>query len=109
MNIQLPRPVAAYLAAEEAKNAEHLSRCFHTDAIVRDEGKEHRGITAIEAWYREANSQYRFVVEPLDASIDGQTVVVRTHVTGDFPGGAADLRCTFVVVEDRIRSLEIAP
>ncbi len=109
MIIQLPRPVAAYLAAEKAKNAELVALCFHNDAVVRDEGKEHRGVMAIEAWYRDANAQYRFVVEPLDASIDGQTVVVRTHVTGDFPGGEADLRCTFEVIQDRIRSLEIAP
>lgn len=109
MDIQLPRPVAAYLAAEEAKDAERVAQCFHGDAVVRDEGEEHRGLTAIEAWYRGVNAQYRFVVEPLDASVDGPTVVVRTHVSGDFPGGAADLRCTFEVVEDRIKSLEIAP
>lgn len=109
MNIQLPGPVANYLAAEEAKNAELLARCFHNDAVVRDEGKEYRGVAVIEAWYRNANAKYRFIVEPLDASIDGQTVVVRTHVTGDFPGGAADLRCTFEVIEDRIKSLEIVP
>lgn len=109
MNIQVPRPVAAYLAAEKAKNADHLARCFQHDAVVRDEGKEHRGVAAIKRWYRDANAQYRFVVEPLDASIDGQTVAVRTRVTGDFPGGAADLRCTFQVVDDQIESLEIAP
>lgn len=67
----------------------------------------HRGPAAIKAWYRDANAQYRFVVEPLSASVDGQTVVVLTHVTGNFPGNAADLRCTFQVVEDRIKSLEI--
>jgi hypothetical protein len=108
MNIQVPRPVAEYFAAEKEKDAGRLRQCFRSDAVVRDEGREHRGTAAIEAWYRGANAQYRFVVEPLDASVDGQTVMVRTRVTGDFPGGVADLRCTFRVVEDLIESLEIA-
>lgn len=109
MHVDVPRPVAAYLEAEAAKDAARLVRCFHPDAVVRDEGRVHRGVAAIETWYRDANAQYRFVVEPLTAAIDGQTVVVRTHVTGDFPGQAADLRCTFRIVEGQIESLEIAP
>jgi hypothetical protein len=108
MNIQVPRPVAAYLEAEAAKDAARLTRCFHPDAVVRDEGREHRGVAAIEAWYRDANTRFRFVVSPRAASVDGPTVVVRTHVTGDFPGGAAELRCTFEVDEDRIQALEIS-
>lgn len=109
MTLQVPRPVAAYLAAEAAKDADRLIRCFQADAVVRDEGKEHRGTKAIKAWYLDANAQFTYVVEPLDATVDGRTVVVRTHVTGNFPGGAADLRCTFEIDEDQIRSLEIAP
>ncbi|QNN23699.1 nuclear transport factor 2 family protein [Planctomycetales bacterium ZRK34] len=107
MNTQVPSPVAAYLAAEKAKDTSRLILCFHKDAVVFDEGKEHRGIAAIEVWYRDTNAQYRYVVEPLDASINGQTVIVRTHVTGNFPGGAADLCCTFQIDGDQIKSLEI--
>lgn len=109
MNIQLPGPVAGYLAAEKAKDTVRLAECFQLDAVVRDEGKEHRGVAAIKRWHREANEQYRFAVEPLDATVEGSTVVVRTRVTGDFPGGVAHLRCTFEIADDRIDSLEIAP
>lgn len=34
MNIRVPRPVAAYLEAEEAKDAERLTRC--TFQVVDD-------------------------------------------------------------------------
>ncbi len=38
MTLNVPEPVAAYLAAEEAKDADALSRCFTEDGTVHDEG-----------------------------------------------------------------------
>src|SRR5688500_8482569 len=110
MNVNVPNPVATYLAAEKAKDSQRLSECFRDDAVVRDEGREHRGVAAIKAWHREANAKFRYVVEPLEASAGGPAVVViRARVTGDFPGSPAELRFNFTVSEDRIASLEVAP
>ena len=109
MNINVPGPVATYLAAEKAKDTERLGQCFREDAVVRDEGREHRGVGAIRAWHREANAKFRYVVEPLDASVGGPAVVVRARVTGDFPGSPVELRFHFTVSEGRIVSLEVAP
>ena len=108
MNISVPSPVATYLAAEKAKDTETLARCFRDDAVVRDEGREHRGVAAIKAWHREANAKYRYAIEPLDASASGPTVVVRARVTGDLPGSPIEPRFTFAVSGDRIASLEVA-
>ena len=109
MKINVPGPVATYLAAEKTKDSERLGECFREDAIVRDEGREHRGVAAIKAWHREANANFRYVVEPLDASVGGPAVVVRARVTGDFPGSPVELRFNFTVSEDQIASLEVAP
>jgi hypothetical protein len=109
MNIDLPDIVASYFAAENAKDSEQLSQCFHDDALVRDEGHDYRGVAAIKAWHRDANKTYRYEVEPLDGFVSGSTVVVRTCVTGDFPGNVAHLRCKFTLAEDRITSFEVAP
>ena len=109
MNIKVPGPVATYLAAEKAKDSEKLAECFRDDAVVRDEGREHRGVAAIEAWHREANVKYRYVVEPLEATESGPTVVIRARVSGDFPGSPIEPRFTFAVSDDRIGSLEVAP
>ena len=38
MALNVPEPVVAYLAAEEEKDADALSRCFTEDGIVHDEG-----------------------------------------------------------------------
>lgn len=107
MNPDLPDIVAKYFAAEKAKDSEQLSQCFHDDAVVRDEGHDYSGAAAIKAWHRDANKTYRYVVEPLDGFVSGSTVVVRTCVTGDFPGNVAHLRCIFALAEDRIISLEV--
>jgi len=109
MNINVPTPVAAYLAAEQAKDSETLGECFREDAVVRDEGHEHHGVAAIKAWHREANAKFRYVVEPLDASAGGPAVVVRARVAGDFPGSPVEMRFNFTVSEDRIVSLVVAP
>ena len=109
MDISVPSPVVAYLAAEKSKDTEMLGECFRADAVVRDEGREHRGVDAIKAWHREANAKYRYVVEPLEASVSGPTVVVGARVTGDFPGSPIEPRFTFALSDDRIVSLEVGP
>ena len=109
MNINVPGPVATYLAAEKAKDTERLGQCFREDAVVRDEGREHRGVAAIKAWHREVNAKYRYVLEPLEASVSGPTVVVYARVTGDFPGSPIEPRFTFVTADGRIVSLEVTP
>lgn len=45
----LPQPVAAYLAADKAKDVDMLDLCFADDAQVHDEGRDHRGLDAIRA------------------------------------------------------------
>src|SRR5256885_5679082 len=53
MALNVPEPVAAYLAAEEAKDADALSHCFTEDAIVHDEGRDYRGRDSIRQWKQE--------------------------------------------------------
>jgi ketosteroid isomerase-like protein len=50
MTIALPGPVAAYFAAEKAEDADALALCFAEDGVVRDEGGEFTGVTAIREW-----------------------------------------------------------
>ena len=107
VGINVAGPVAAYFAAEEAKDSAALAQCFAADAVVRDEGREHRGVAAIEAWHREANAKFRYVVEPLEASVDGSTVIVTARVSGEFPGSPIEPRFMFVVSGERIVALEV--
>jgi ketosteroid isomerase-like protein len=47
MPLDLPGPIAEYFAAEQARDALALARCFVDDGVVHDEGGTFRGSTAI--------------------------------------------------------------
>ena len=107
MILELPRPVATYLAAEKAKDTDMLVLCFADDALVHDEDRDYRGLDAIRAWKQEAEAKYQYVMEPLDASVSGNTVKLRARLTGNFPGSPIELDHTFTLANDKIISLEI--
>ena len=107
MSLELPRPVATYLAAVKARDADMLDLCFADDAVVHDEDRDHRGLDAIKAWKRETDTKYRYVAEPLDVAVDGNLVRLRARLTGDFPGSPVELDYLFTLANDKITSLEI--
>jgi hypothetical protein len=107
MILEVPRPVATYLAAEKAKDTDMLVLCFADDALVHDEDRDYRGLDAIRAWKQEAEAKYQYVMEPLDASVSENTVKLRARLTGNFPGSPLELDHTFTLANDKIISLEI--
>jgi hypothetical protein len=107
ISLKAPKPVASYLAAEKAKDADMLVLCFADDARVHDESHDYRGIDAIKAWKKETEAKYRYVMEPLDASVSENIVKLRARLTGDFSGSPVELDYTFTVANDKITSLEI--
>jgi|SRR5579862_4153382 len=107
MALNLPEPVVALLAAEEAKDADALSRCFTDDGIVHDEGRDYRGRNSIRQWKQEADRKYRYVLQTVNAQTRGDKVVVRVQLTGEFPGSPVELDHIFKLSNDKIASLEI--
>ena len=71
MATDVPEPVAAYLAAEEAKDADALSRCFTEDGTVHDEGRDYRGRDSIRQWKQEVDTKYRYVLRPINVQTLG--------------------------------------
>ena len=107
MPIDLPRPVALYVAAENKGDAEAMAQCFAEHAVVRDEGKTIKGLAAIKAWKAETKRKYRHTVEPLASAREGDKVVVTNRLTGSFPGSPIEVRFAFELDGDRIVSLVI--
>lgn len=103
----LPQPVANYLVAERAKDADKLADCFAEDGVVKDERHEYRGRSAIREWKRDAAAKYRYSLEPLTAAVDGNSVTVRARLTGDFPDSPIEVDHIFTVGGNDIASLEI--
>ena len=107
MALDLPEAGAACFAAEEAKDADALSRCFTDDGIVHDEGQDYCGREAIRKWKQAADTKYRYVLEPINAQEHGDKVTVRARLTGEFPGSPVELDHIFRLSNDKIASLEI--
>jgi len=81
MSINLPKPIAAYFAAEKAGDAGALARCFASTGVVHDEGGSFTGRAAIEQWNTTARAKYHHTVVPLSATErDGATVVIGQSV-----------------------------
>ena len=107
MALDVPEPVAAYLAAEEAKDADALSRCFTEDGTVHDEGRDYRGRNSIRQWKQEVDTKYRYVLQAVNVQTLGDLVTVRARLTGRFPGSPVELDHIFKLSNDKIVSLEI--
>ncbi len=107
MTLDAPGPIAAYLAAEEAKDADALSRCFTEDGTVHDEGRDYRGRDAIRQWKQAADEKYRYVLQIVNAQRNGDKVTVRARLTGAFPVSPVELDHIFTLSIDKIASLEI--
>src|SRR6266702_6649656 len=105
--LDAPEPIAAYLAAEEAKDADALSLCFTEDGTVHDEGRDYRGRDAIRQWKQAADEKYRDVLQIVNAQRNGDKVNVRVRLTGEFPGSPVELDHIFILSNDKIASLEI--
>jgi len=109
MQWKLPKPIEAYLAAANARDAEACAACFTDDAVVRDEGRDRAGIAAIRQWSEEVGKKYEPAVAVLDvAQVAGKTIVTG-RVSGRFPGSPIDLRHLFTLEGDKIARLEIVP
>jgi len=107
MAIDVPDPVAQYLAADAAMDTTTLAQCFAQGAVVRDEGRDYLGLEAIQAWNREAHRKYQYVLEPVRATTQGAATRLRVRLTGPFPGSPVEVDYLFTVREEKITSLRI--
>jgi hypothetical protein len=73
---------------------------FAEEAVVRDEGQEHRGLAAIRSWIETTIEKYDYRVDLIDLSRIGAKTVVRVSVHA--------LRYEFTVESQKIARLEIS-
>jgi len=108
ITMQLPTAIEAYFAADRNADTDALIASFAPDAVVRDEGATHVGHAKILAWRLDSRVRYPDLAsEPVDQTADGERIIVRCKVSGDFPGSPAMLDFAFSLADDRISRLEI--
>jgi ketosteroid isomerase-like protein len=102
--------VNEYFALDARKDHDAILALFADDAVVVDEGRTMEGRDAIRSWRQGAVSRYSYTTEIVGAEqLAADRVLVRGRITGDFPGGTADLGWDFTLDAQRITRLVIAP
>ena len=107
MSIDLPPPIAIYIAAENRDDIEALEQCFVNDAVVRDENQTIEGLDAIKQWKAETKRKYQHTIEPLSVEQKEGKTIVTNRLTGNFPGSPIELEFVFTLKGYKIVSLEI--
>jgi hypothetical protein len=107
MSVDLARPIAIYIAAENRGDTEALAQCFAEDAVVRDQGKTIEGLAAIKQWKAETKKKYQHTVEPLASVEKDDKTIVTNRLTGNFAGSPIELEFVFTLEGNKIASLEI--
>ena len=107
MNVTMPQPVVDYFAATNAHDIASMSAAFTRDAVVKDEGREHRGSAAILEWITKTIERYDYKVDPIESSRLGKKVAVLVSIRGTFPGSPITLQYAFVLEGQKLARLEI--
>jgi ketosteroid isomerase-like protein len=105
--IPLPEAIAAYWKAANAGAIDDAAGCFAADGMVHDEGRTHRGLSAIRSWIESTTRKYHPVVEPLQSEEREGRHFVTARVSGTFPGSPVELEFVFTLRDGRIVHLEI--
>src|SRR3954469_17242590 len=110
MPTTLPDVILRYFERNTDRDIDSIVGLFADDATVIDEGEERHGAAEVRAWQTGAASKYTYTTEVTSAEALGpDRYVVTGRLTGNFPGGTADLKWDFSVAGKRITQLIIAP
>ena len=107
MTTQLHSTLERYFAATNRHDVAGMIADLTDDAVVKDEGREHRGVPAIREWMKETIRKYEFQAEPTGVARENDPTAVSVTVSGDFPGSPIALTYWFTLEGQKIARLEI--
>jgi hypothetical protein len=110
MPTEMPGPVSRYFEHDARRDIDAIVALFAEGATVIDEGETRKGIAEIRTWQLGPASAYTYRTELRDTEQLGANRYLATgRLTGNFPGGTADLTWDFTITADKISRLVIAP
>jgi hypothetical protein len=107
VKLDLPKPIALYIAAENSGDTSLFDQSIAENATVSDESETYEGLTAIKEWKAETKRKYQHTVEPLRIIEKDGTFILTSRLSGNFPGSPIELDFVFTIEGDKIISLEI--
>ncbi len=107
MALELPIPIAAYVAANARLDVDGMLTPFATDAVLRDNGAVLRGHSEIRSLLEEAVVAAKAIFTPDTVHHENGQIVVEGPAHGDFKGSPLRFTYRFTLENDAIRALEI--
>lgn len=107
MSLDLPSPIAAYVAANARLDVDGMLKPFAADAVLLDNGKRHEGHAELRTLFEDEVLAVRAVFTPDAARHEGGQVVVEGPAHGDFKGSPIRFTYSFTLENDAIKALEI--
>ena len=110
MPIEMPEPLTRYFEHDARRDVDAIVALFAVNASVTDEGETRQGVAEIRAWQLGPASAYTYRTELRDTEQLGPNrYLVTGRLTGNFPGGNAELTWDFTIDGNEISRLVIAP
>ncbi|KGT81733.1 nuclear transport factor 2 family protein [Bradyrhizobium japonicum] len=108
MSLELPTPIAAYVAANARLDADGMLKPFAADAVLLDNGAVFQGRAEIRSLLEEAVVAAKAIFTPDTLRYEDGQVVVEGPARGDFKGSPIRFTYRFTLENDAIKALEIA-
>lgn len=103
-----PETVTRFMKAAAERDYEAVASCFTEDAVVEDESNSHHGRDAIRRWQEGTRAKWEYTVTATGGRPDGTSgYLVPAHLSGNFPGGEADVVYRFTLQGNLIERLRI--
>lgn len=108
MSIELPKPIADFVAANARLDVDGMMKDFVADAVLTDNGKRFEGRTAIRKLFEEEVVPVKAIFTPDSVRHEGDEVVVEGPAHGDFPGSPLRFTYRFTLVGGAVKTLDIS-
>lgn len=107
MSLDLPSPIAAFVAANARLDVDGMLRPFAVDAVAFDMGKSRQGHAELRTWFEEEVIAVKAIFTPDAARQENGQVVVEGPAHGDFKGSPIRFTYRFTLENDAIKALEV--
>ncbi|MCA6067782.1 nuclear transport factor 2 family protein [Chryseobacterium sp. RG1] len=105
--MKLPIIITNLVKAQDRFDNVAYTNCFSESGVLFDEGKIHTGREEIAGWIEEGNKKYNSVMKPISFEGDGVMGILKTEISGTFPGSPLVFTYHFEFEGEHIQSLKI--
>jgi hypothetical protein len=107
MLLELPIPIAAYVAANARLDVDGMLAPFAANAVLRDNGTVLQGHAELRRLFEEGVVAVKAIFTPDTVRHEAGQVVVEGPAHGDFKGSPIRFTYRFTLENDAIKTLEI--